>query len=180
MSQSLKIAFVTDVPKKSVIVSIHFFFWDTEDTFAVIANINKMMDLCSTSNDVKHSEFVSVSHVIEYPRKRDTRYLSIFTIEIFFFFSAESPPPRRLATRSPAPADTVLPPVADLVKPAAATAVAAAFERDQMLQLHQKSHAATAPTNLSLNEHLERNAKSFIISNAFIICVVSLVIEIKA
>merc|ERR1711911_513351 len=83
---------------------------------------------------------------------------------------AESPPPRRLATRSPAPADTVLP------------AVAAAFERDQMLQLHQKPHAATvtAPTHLSLDEHLERNAKSFIISNAFIVCVVSLVIEIKA
>merc|ERR1711911_398653 len=95
---------------------------------------------------------------------------------------AESPPPRRLATRSPAPADTVLPPVADSVKPAAATAVAAAFERDQMLQLHQKPHAATAtaPTNLSLDEHLERNTKSFIISNAFIVCVVSLVIEIKA
>merc|ERR1711915_281076 len=97
---------------------------------------------------------------------------------------AESPPPRHLATRSPAPADTVLPPVADSVKHAATTttAIAAAFQRDQMLQLHQKPHAATAtaPMNLSLDEHLERNAKSFVISNAFIICVVSLIIEIKA
>lgn len=74
----------------------------------------------------------------------------------------------------PAPADTV-PPVADWLNPQQQQMVAAAFERDQMLQ-HQKPHAATVISpNQSHWMNTSREMQNLIISNDFIVCVVSLV-----